>query len=42
MGLIHYAYKFCITNIVHGEERTNAKNIRALLIEVCVKKKDSV
>jgi hypothetical protein len=23
--LIHYAYKCCIANMVHGEERTNAK-----------------
>jgi hypothetical protein len=40
--LIHYAYKHCITNTVLGEERTNARNIRALLIEVRIQKKDNV
>ena len=37
--LIHYAYKCCITNIVHGEKRTNAWNNGTSLIKVRFKKK---
>ena len=40
--LIHYAYKCCITNMVLGEERTNATNNRALMIEMRFKKKKDV